>query len=183
MAGPMSRPPSGAPAGRGPLIVTAELGSADFAWLDDQRRTHFPPDRNQLPAHLTMFHALPPSALAEVRARLAAIARSPPPRATISGVTNLGGGVAYRVHSPALEDLRAELAEDFHGLLSAQDAAGWRPHVTIQNKVDPAVARKLHQSLARGFEPRALAIPALQLHEYHGGPWAALGRWPFRGLT
>ena len=45
----------------GPLIVTAELGPADFAWLDAQRRAHFPPERNQLAAHLTMFHALPPS--------------------------------------------------------------------------------------------------------------------------
>ena len=167
----------------GALIVTAELGPADFAWLDAQRREHFPPERNQLAAHLTMFHALPPSALGEVRASLSKLAKGPPPRATISGLRNLGGGVAYRVHSPALEDLRAELAERFHGLLSAQDAAGWQPHVTIQNKVEAAVARKLHAALSSEFEPRPLAIAGLALHEYLGGPWAPLGRWPFRGLS
>lgn len=165
----------------GPLIVTAELGPADFAWLDAQRRAHFPPDRNQLPAHLTMFHALPRTALEEVRSRLAALARSKPPRAQIAGLLNLGGGVAYRIHSPELEYMRAELADGFHGLLSAQDAAGWRPHVTIQNKVEPKVARRLHAVLNGSFEPRPLAIPALALHEYLGGPWAPLGRWPFRG--
>ena len=56
----------------GALIVTAEMGAEEFAWLDSLRRRHFPPERNQLPAHLTMFHALPPSAEGEVRARLAA---------------------------------------------------------------------------------------------------------------
>ncbi|WP_118857202.1 2'-5' RNA ligase family protein [Sphingomonas mesophila] len=165
----------------GALIVTAELGPADFAWLDGQRRAYFPPERNQLAAHLTMFHALPPGSLDEVRGRLAELARNPPPRATIAGLLNLGRGVAYRVVAPELEAMRGELAEAFHGLLSAQDAAGWRPHVTIQNKVEPAVARKLLSELERDFTPRGLAIPALQVHEYLGGPWAPLGRWPFRG--
>ena len=43
-----------------PLIVTALLGRADHAWLDGERQRHFPPERNQLPAHLTLFHQLPP---------------------------------------------------------------------------------------------------------------------------
>jgi hypothetical protein len=53
-----------------PVIVAAELGATDFAWLDRLRRAHFPPDRNQLPAHLTLFHHLPPSLLAEIDSRL-----------------------------------------------------------------------------------------------------------------
>lgn len=165
----------------GALIVTAEFGRADFAWLDALRRKHFPPERNRLPAHLTMFHALPPSAQDEVRTALAGLSHAPPPRATVAGLLNLGGGVAFRIHAPMLEEMRAELAERFHGLLTSQDGAGWRPHVTIQNKVEPAVARKLHAALSSGFEPRPLAIAGLALHEYLGGPWAPLGRWPFRG--
>lgn len=123
---------------------------------------------------------MPPSALAEVKARLAALTRRPPPPAIVAGLMNLGRGVAYRIVSPALEQLRGELAEAFHGLLGAQDQAGWRPHVTIQNKVEPRVARTLFETLARDFEPRPLAVTALALHEYRGGPWAPLGRWPFR---
>ncbi len=56
-----------------PLIVTAELGT-DFGWLEDLRQRHFPPERNQLRAHLTMFHAIPPSAEAELRRILQSLA-------------------------------------------------------------------------------------------------------------
>ena len=87
---------------------------------------------------------------------------------------DLGGGVAFRIVSPGLDSIRDELAEAFHGSLSAQDAGGWRPHVTIQNKVAPKVARALKESLERGFEPRPLAIHGLGLHRYLGGPWEQL---------
>ncbi len=92
------------------LIVTAELGAADLAWLDGQRRRHFPPERNQLPAHLTMFHALPPSAEAEARTLLATIAARAAAAALVAGLMNLGGGVAYRVVSDDLDRVRDELA-------------------------------------------------------------------------
>lgn len=164
------------------LIVTAELGASDLAWLDALRERHFPPERNQLQAHLTMFHALPPSAESEVRARLAALARGRPPDALISGLMNLGGGVAYRVVSDDLDRVRGELADGLHGLLSAQDSSGWRPHVTIQNKVAPKVARELLAELERGFRARPLAISGLGLHRYLGGPWERLAIYPFRGI-
>ena len=93
---------------------------------------------------------------------------------------NLGSGVAFRVVSDDLEAIRAELAEHCHGLLGAQDA-GWRPHITIQNKVQPSVARKLLAELDKDFRPRPLGISALVLHRYLGGPWEPLARAPFRG--
>jgi hypothetical protein len=129
-----------------------------------------------------MFHALPPSAESEVRARLAAHARREPPVATIAGVMDLGGGVALRVVSPDLDRLRGELADDLHGLLGAQDSGGWRPHVTIQNKVAPKVARALLDSLGRDFKTRRLTIAGLGLHRYLGGPWETIATWPFRGI-
>ena len=94
---------------------------------------------------------------------------------------DLGGGVALRVVSPDLDRLREELAADLHGLLGAQDVGGWRPHVTIQNKVPPKVARALIAALERGFTERPLAIGGLGLHRYLGGPWETLGIYPFRG--
>lgn len=166
----------------GALIVTAELGKQDFAWLDALRRRHFPAERNQLPAHLTMFHALPPSVEAEARARLAEAARSPPPEAALAGLMDLGGGVAFRLVSDGLDAIRDSLARDFHGLLSAQDAHGWRSHVTIQNKVGNREARELKAALERDFRPRPLAITGLSLHRYLGGPWEKLGSWGFRGI-
>ena len=163
------------------LIVTAELGAQDLAWLDALRRRHFPAERNQLPAHLTMFHALPPSAESEVRARLSRVAGERPPRARIHGLMNLGNGVAFRIVSDELDALREELASGLQGLLSAQDAGGWRPHVTIQNKVAPKVARELLNALQPAFQPRPLAISGLGLHRYLGGPWERLQIYPFRG--
>lgn len=164
----------------GALIVTAELGSADFAWLDRQRREHFPPERNQLSAHLTMFHALPPSSEDEAQGQLKMLTNAPPPRAAITGLINLGGGVAYRVESSELARIRGALADHFHGMLSAQDRSGWRAHVTIQNKVPASDGKALYEQLGLGFQPRTLAITALALHRYLGGPWQRLGRWSFR---
>jgi len=165
----------------GALIVTAELAQPDLAWLDGLRRRHFPPERNHLQAHLTMFHALPPSSGDEARARLSGIARMPPPRALVAGLMDLGGGVAFRVVSDELDRVREELAAGFHGLLSAQDSGGWRPHVTIQNKVAPKVARELRASLEQSFQPRPLGISGLGLHRYLGGPWERLAVYSFRG--
>jgi hypothetical protein len=165
----------------GALIVTAELAPADFAWLDRLRRAHFPAARNQLSAHLTMFHALPPSVEGEVRATLSRFASERPPSASIEGLMNLGGGVAFRVASQDLDRIRLELVQDFHGLLSAQDGGGWRPHVTIQNKVPPKDARALLERLESDFRPSPLAISGLGLHRYLGGPWEQLAIYPFRG--
>jgi hypothetical protein len=164
----------------GALIVTAELGTEDLAWLDALRRRHYPPERNQLAAHLTIFHALPPSAETEVRRRLVELTAGPPPAATIVGLMDLGGGVALRIVSDALEAMRNELADSLHGLLTAQDSAGWRPHVTIQNKVEPREARSLRQLLERDFSPRPLKITGLGLHRYLGGPWETLRVFAFR---
>lgn len=167
----------------GPLIVTAEMGAEDFAWLDGLRRRHFPPERNQLAAHLTMFHALPPSCADEARRVLSAQASSARPNAILAGLMNLGGGVAFRIASDELEAIRNNLSDHFHGLLSAQDSQGWRPHVTIQNKVAPKVARALLAELEADFCPRPLAITGLALHRYLRGPWEKLGAWSFRGSS
>ena len=166
----------------GALIVTAEIAPADLAWLDRLRRAHYPADRNQLPAHLTMFHALPPSAESEVRSTLAPMASRERPRASLQGLMDLGGGVAFRVVSEELDLIRRELAGDFHGLLSAQDSGGWRPHVTIQNKVAPKQARALLAQLEQDFRPRPLAISGLGLHRYLGGPWETLATYAFRRI-
>ena len=165
----------------GALIVTAELGSKDFAWIDQLRRAHYPPDRNRLPAHLTMFHALPPSAEEEARSRLSRFSSEAPPRASIEGIMDLGGGVALRVVSTDLDRIRRTLVEGFHGLLGAQDVGGWRPHVTIQNKVPAKEARALIARLECNFQPRSIAIHGLRLHRYSAGFWETLATYSFRG--
>ena len=159
-----------------PIIVTALIGRDDQAWLDTQRTAYFPADRNVLPAHLTMFHHLPPSLESEVRQRLGELAREGAPVARVSGLMSLGQGVAYRIESPDLEDRRAWLADLWAGVLIPQDRAPWRPHVTIQNKVQAAEARTLLSRLQADFRPRPLAITGFASWLYRGGPWEKLSR-------
>lgn len=165
-----------------PIIITAEMGKTDQAWANGLRAKHFPPDRNFLDAHITLFHHLPPGHLAEIKSRLAALtSECPPPVAHLTEVMMLGRGVAYRVDSPELLSIRDELTQEFHGLLTPQDQPRPRLHITVQNKVEPATAKALHAELSAAFTPRPLAISSLAAHYYRGGPWEHIATWSFRG--
>jgi len=163
-----------------PLIVTALFGPGDDGWLQQLRRSHYPLERNQVPAHLTLFRQLPPSLAGELSTRLAVATAAPPPQARIAGIMDLGEGTALRVESEALETIRDDLTEAFHGLLTPQDQAAWAPHITIQNKVEPREARRLQQLLRTSFAPRPLAVRALGVWRYLGGPWEKVREHAFR---
>ncbi len=166
----------------GALIVTASLAALDQSRFDALRQAHFPAARNQLKAHLTLFHAIPAVLEQELRHRLGALAAElAPPHATVSGLMNLGGGTAFRVVSDDLDAIRIELASAFHGHLTQQDSHGWRPHITVQNKVSASEARLLYDRLSSDFAPQPLNIAALAYDIYDGGPWLPGRRYPFRG--
>jgi len=168
--------------GGAPLIVTALLPPELQSRMEALRREHYPPERNQLRAHVTLFHALPPSCEAELRqvlARIAAEHRAPPGR--VEGVMSLGGGTAVRLSSPPLLAIRDELAERFDTLLTPQDKHTPRLHVTVQNKVSPKEARALQAQLAPLLQPLDFAFAGLALNAYLGGPWRLLKTWSFRG--
>ena len=164
----------------GPIIVTALFAPGDDGWIQQLRQQHYPAERNQVPAHLTLFHHLPPSVGPELSARLASATAAPPPRAEIAGIMDLGAGTALRVESDDLEVIREIIADGFHGMLTPQDMAPWHPHITIQNKVEPRRARRLQQELQASFEPRPLAIRALASWRYLGGPWEPIKTHAFR---
>ena len=165
-----------------PLIVTARLPDDLQGWANALRSAHFPPERNYLQAHVTLFHALPPSCEAEARRELARIcAAHPPPPARIEGLMDLGRGTAIKLASAALMAIRGELAERFHGLLTPQDSHRPRLHVTIQNKVEPGTAKALQHALAPEVAEADFTFRGLSLHAYRGGPWDFLKSWSFRG--
>lgn len=165
-----------------PFIVTAELPADLFRWANRLRQMHFPPERNHLAAHVTLFHALAPSLRDELPAVLARIAGEySAPQAELTGLMNLGKGTALALTSATMLAIRAEIADLFHGMLTAQDQHKPRLHVTIQNKVTPEAARALQADLAATVEPRRFAFTGLGLHRYCNPHWEAVGVWPFRG--
>ncbi len=163
-----------------PIIVSALFGRQDQAAFDALRRQHFPPERNVLAAHLTLFHHLPPSALDELKHRLNAATRGVrAPTAKAAGLMSLGRGVAVKIESPGLTAIRRDLCAAFAGLLTPQDAGGWRPHVTIQNKVAPSMAKLLLGALSKEFRPHDVEIAGIATWYYRGGPWEPISRHMF----
>ncbi len=162
--------------------MTALMGDTDFAWANRLRQQYFPPERNFLDAHITLFHHLPPHMLPEIKQRVKdMVATFARPEASLSDVMHLGKGVAYQIDCAGLASIRDELAENFAGMLTPQDQARPRLHITVQNKVTPAESKALYQELAAKFEPRPFIIKGLGLYYYRGGPWDEIGRYSFRG--
>lgn len=165
-----------------PLVLTAELPPDLHRWATALRRAHYPPERNHLEAHVTLFHALPGQLENELRALLARLAGEfAPPAARLEGQMSLGRGTALALSSPAMLGLREHIADHFRGMLTAQDSHPPRLHVTIQNKVSPTEAKALQAELAGIIHPRDFAFPGLALFRYRGGPWEAVRRFAFRG--
>ena len=173
--------PSSLPARGVPLLIVAELPRDVFAWADALRRRHYPPDRNRLAAHVTLFHGLPPSAHGEVVRLLADLATSPPPEARLAGIMDLGRGTALAVDSPGMAALHREMAGRLSGLIQQKDAQPVRLHVTVQNKVSAAGAHALQDELARTVEARSFRFRGLGLYGWTGEIWQQLRIFPFRG--
>lgn len=154
-----------------PLILTLSLDEASFRFFNEQRKKYFPPERNFLAAHLTLFHHLPPDDDTIAAVAEAARAVEAPLPLAVTGLMRLGGGVAYRIENPALIQLHQALQQSFLPYLKPQDRQPLRPHITVQNKVRPANAEKLYLQLSSSFKPFVASGTGLTLWAYKGGPW------------
>ncbi|WP_174300674.1 2'-5' RNA ligase family protein [Caulobacter sp. S45] len=154
-----------------PLILTLKLDPVSFARFDGLRRAHFPPALNHIPAHLTLFHKLPGEGLTEVVGYLATSAAVGPLQLRATGLRKLGRGTAFEITGAELKSFRARLAERWAEWLTPQDRQGFRPHVTVQNKVEPIMARALYDQLSDSFHPFDLQGVGVLVWRYLGGPW------------
>lgn len=163
-----------------PLILTLKLEQVAFERLNSLRREHFPLERNVLPAHLTLFHALPGDQQAAIQEQLRLICATTPVLPLHFPTPRLlGRGVAIKVEAPELMMLRNQLATTWSTWLSAQDQQGYRPHITIQNKVTSEEARRLYTALAGSWEPFLAVGEGLLLWRYLGGPWTLVDEYRF----
>jgi 2'-5' RNA ligase len=165
-----------------PLILTARLDAAAASRFEALRRAHFPPERNQVPAHVTLFHQLPGSMADAVVSHLKSLARAQPVMAAqVLPPRSLGNGVAFDLRCPPLVALHAALATHWTGLTIAQDNGRVRPHVTVQNKVSASLAAATLAQLGSGFVPWQAQITGVTLWRYLGGPWQQIREIGFRG--
>ncbi len=165
-----------------PLILTLKMDDPSQERFDRLREEHFPRERNFIPAHLTLFHKLPGDREGEIVEALQDFCRGQEPFSLIAtGLVFMGRGVGYRLESPALPTVRKKLADGWWAWLGAQDRKGFRPHVTVQNKVPPEEARALHRRLEGSFSPFEVGAEGLLLWRYFGGPWGRVGAYGFGG--
>jgi 2'-5' RNA ligase len=161
-----------------PLIVSLEIEDRAQARFDAERAALFPAGRTVIGAHVTLFHALPGVTEAAVTGELAAAAQACPPfQVEVAELMSLGRGVAYRLRSAELLALHRRLQADWWEQLTPQDRQGFRPHVTVQNKVSSEVARRTLEQLHKDFVPFWTTARALRLWRYDGGPWAPRERF------
>jgi hypothetical protein len=169
-----------------PFILTATIPEPFRGWAEGLRRAHFPPERNHLHAHVTLFHAFAPSLRDELSSFIPEVAREfAPPQGRVVGLLDFGRGTAIRLEAPGLLGIRRLIADHFHGTLTDQDLHEPRLHITVQNKVTKEEARQLQASLEPKLDPwikrGTFTFPSLELHQYLGGPWERLKTVAFRG--
>lgn len=155
-----------------PLILTLGMDQHSFAFFDEQRRTHFPSERNFIPAHITLFHHLFGKEEASILHDLHMVAgRRMEVGLQVNGLRFLGRGVAYSLYSPEYDALRQELSQRWSQWLTPQDRQRLKPHITVQNKAEPEAARQLLQELEAQFTPFVILGKTLELWRYRNGPW------------
>jgi|TARA_R100000501_G_scaffold17919_1_gene34796 2'-5' RNA ligase len=164
-----------------PLIMTALIERTALARFDALRREHFPPERNLLTAHLTMFHHLPGTRASDLLEETKDAARHEQPmRARAARMQFMGRGCSILIECAELCDLRDRLRSLWEPWLIPQDQQRWRPHVTVQNKAEPKAARALYDRLDRSFSPWMFQIDGVTLWWYRNGPWEKLRDVRFR---
>lgn len=164
-----------------PLLVTAELEPEAFARLDGLRRRYFPPERNVIPAHVSLFHHLPANERDAVEAALEVVTERPAPTLRFTRPRSLGRGMAVDVEAPGLAPVHLDLSRAFSEWLTPQDRQPFRPHVTLMNKASVEEAKAALVELGTSWSAFDSHAPALLLWRYLGGPWELVRRFPFTG--
>lgn len=164
-----------------PLILTLKFDPATFEVVNALRQQHFPAEINFLPAHVTLFHALPSDQIDVIEQNLRYLCEQTSVfPLSLPELRFLGNGVAIEVKSPELNHLQRGLAEHWHSWLKPQDRQGYKPHITIQNKVTAEIARPVYNQLAETWKPLEGQAEGLLLWYYQGGPWDPAGEFLFQ---
>jgi hypothetical protein len=161
-----------------PLIATSVIDSSAQEYFNSLRKQHFPPERNYINAHLTLFHALPDELWIKADLKeLASMQHSF--QAKSETIVSLGFGTAFKIVSPELSRIHRKLQQSWYDHLTNQDKQKRNFHITIQNKVDAAIAKDLQQSLMYNFKTIDFHVYGIQLWRYLNGPWEFVAQYDF----
>ncbi|MCJ8209680.1 2'-5' RNA ligase family protein [Mucilaginibacter sp. RS28] len=163
-----------------PLILTLQLEDSVQAYFNQLRKAYFPAERNYLDAHLTMFHHLPAHEKQIVTDIEYTTSQNAEFRLTASAVVGIGNGVAFKIVSEELAQMHRLLQQQWHEWLIPQDRQKLWPHITVQNKVSPEVAKNLKEQLEENFQPFEFKATGLSLWEYLGRPWKSIRNYQFQ---
>lgn len=150
------------------LTITPEPALQDI--FEQQRQRYYPKKHNRVPAHIIFFHQLPELHLETIMNYCQAIARETSViPVTVTGLMSLGRGVAFELRFD--KTIFFQLKNQFEPWLIPQDQQTFKPHVTIQNKVNPEQAKTLLTSLQSTFTPFSGMLVSLSLWYYREGLW------------
>ncbi|MEK6476495.1 2'-5' RNA ligase family protein [Catalinimonas sp. 4WD22] len=164
-----------------PLILSLRLDEDSQIFFNQLRKRYFPPERNYLDAHLTLFHHLPGEEIRNIKKQLREVSTTTSIfPLEVTKVKMIGRGVAHQLESDALMKMHKELARQWQKWLTPQDSQKLWPHITGQNKVDPDKAKMLYEKLSDSFEPLTAYATGLSLWAYQNGPWKHKDEFSFR---
>lgn len=177
------------------LAISPQISHA----MNDLRAAYFPPHLNRLPAHLTLFHALPASHLeSTILPALTTLAANTPSYHIRAGdARRMKRGVLITLHHSKSPHRTTELARDLQRqwghFLSKQDLGLARPHWTVMNKVNnPDHVEKVHGEVEawlkrekgrKDKERRTVEgwVEGIVLWRYDKGNWVEPRRLMFTG--
>lgn len=166
-------------------ILTMKLSDSLARSMNEMRERYFPTRLNRIPAHLTLFHALPHSQMEVLEQSIRQTSESMQPFVVSTGKPfRMRKGVGVNVDSGyhRMKEVHRQLQMQWETFLSEQDAGGFRPHWTVMNKVDDAeLVDGAFETIGRGLlerneEGRALG---LDLWRYNRGDWEWVKEFPF----
>lgn len=162
-----------------PVIVSLALNKELQNELSELRTKYFPPERNYLPGHITLFHALPSENLDFLKRTLTFRCQEQVPFPVSFAKPRLTNNAAVLIPLKAnkLQDLRRNLLLDYeeHLELTEQDARrNYAPHLTVVNKVNRQEAQRVYDELSsiqNQQQPLQGQAVGLDFWYYKGGPW------------
>ncbi len=149
------------------------------------RKKYFPPQLNRTPAHLTLFHALPHSRLDSIISTLETLGASTAPFTINTSAPfrmRRGVGVNVGVGADRAKRVHKELRDAWLEFLSEQDSGGWKPHWTVQNKVDSEEeAAGAYEEIRGDFKGAEGRATGMGLWRYERGRWVFEREFGFGG--